>query len=355
MQVGYEAFVGGRLVGWVRPPVGNGWCPACRQRPGNWASRPRFSVRVIAAKADNGTPGQDSSGRERGNEPGGMDDDASFVGREREKLTRGRDSTRPGRDELERLDVDLNELDLDEIDDIVFDRGPLDEGKVMMFGGWLDERVAGRKASSSSSSIPAGQGPGGPKLDVDADYGDVTGAERDALVDGFFALGRELFSRGRYAESVTHLRKAVSFLGAGSRVGGQIELWMAQALDAAGDKNQAKKVFAKLTMHPDNDVRRVAEELLFIINAPTLALPDDAFIKIPVGGVLDPNQGSYIGSRDTSTAPLTSREPEKYSLEWYEQREPEPPGDAKTLERFLLVSAVAMFLLLCTFAIWPMP
>ena len=86
-------------------------------------------------------------------------------------------------------------------------------------------------------------------------------------------------NRGRYDEATKLLNRGCYFAGVGTRRGGQMQLWLGQALSAAGRRGEALKLMDALKAHPDRDVRKVAKELLFIMKAPPLQLGEESRVS----------------------------------------------------------------------------
>lgn len=184
--------------------------------------------------------------------------------------------------------------DLDVMEDMIYNRGPSQVGQAKLFGGWLDESLAGRKANTSNTNA-----------------------------DTSFKRALKLFGRGSYAEAATLFHAAAQH---GSNLSGQYALWEAQALDAAGRKRDAVALFTALCTHSDAEVRKVARELLFIVTAPRLPLNDSAFLPVPdIDDVLSPSLASSLGDMSSMatfrTMPV-EKPPEPHSLEWYMERQP---------------------------------
>lgn len=196
--------------------------------------------------------------------------------------------------------------DMDLIDDIVMNRGPNDAGRVAMWGAWLDDDVAGRKA-------------GGKKTQSKQQMEDA---------DARFKVGLTLFNRGRYQDATKDLAAAALLAGINSRQGGQYQLWLAQAWDACGNKEKAVKTLQGLKGHPDSDVRKVADELEYILTAPELDLSEENFVKIDTAKEFETRRrrgGRAIASNSTLPMTILEKGPEKYSLEWYLEKKKEPP------------------------------
>ena len=202
---------------------------------------------------------------------------------------------------------------------------PFDEeatrGKVKMFGAWLDSGLAGVKASDRKRIVAALEQSreGGPDSEV-------AGLSDDAKGELFYAEAVERMNKGDYVTSVAMLNRAVQYAGKPTRRGGQMQLWLAQALHASGREGERQKAYEllrALKTHPDRDVRRVAPEILYIYQAPKLKLSDDDYVKFPDMRDMEAfdsrnvwQGGEYVppGSR-----PRRDEGPEEGTLEWIEQ------------------------------------
>lgn len=181
--------------------------------------------------------------------------------------------------------------------------------KVRMFGAKLDASMAGAKAVSRAKIIAV--------LRDEEDTG-VSVTEKAEI---FYAEAVEAMNRGKYERSVELLNRAVYFSGVTSRRGGQIQLWLAQALHAAGQTAKSVRLLASVEKHPDLDVRTVAAELRFIIQAPRLELNQSNFVYMDLNNF---NDDSYRRRKDGSIERLPSvnkfREPPEWGTpEWAEE------------------------------------
>ncbi|GAB0491717.1 hypothetical protein MMPV_002972 [Pyropia vietnamensis] len=266
---------------------------------------------------------------------------------------------------------DLDELpdDLDEMDDLLMGRGADNAGRVMVFGGWLDESVAGRKAgkvdtplaSSTDPTLDAdtagGSGRGSPVADLPGFARAATPAAALSAPDGspldalaisrlpetarmalteeqlaglageLFGRGLSAFNVGSYTSAGELLAGATRLSSARTRAGGQYRLWLAQALDAAGKRERAREVLAELSAHPSGDVRKVAEEILYILSAPRLELDASNFVSIPTLDGWEETRPKRRAYRDVKTANV-EKAPEPYTLEWYMSKQAPPPQPA---------------------------
>lgn len=172
--------------------------------------------------------------------------------------------------------------------------------------------------------------------------------ERPAEVGEEFATAMHLFNTGQYAASVLAFELSVASVGGPKTLsGGKVTLWLAQALDACGQRDEAVEALEKIREHPDPEVAATAVELLFIVTAPILEVPRDQFLHVPTYG--NNNNKKNFDTRHLAASGLERRvkmkKPvEKYSLEWYaKQPRPSPSEkDDTSLLEALLFSAVAI-------------
>ena len=81
---------------------------------------------------------------------------------------------------------------------------------------------------------------------------------------------------------VKRLNRASYFAGVMVVEGGQMQLWLGQALYAAGRRGDALKLLA-LKAHPDRDVAKVSKEFVFILKAPELQLDESVARRLRHG------------------------------------------------------------------------
>ncbi|KAJ8599770.1 hypothetical protein CTAYLR_003421 [Chrysophaeum taylorii] len=189
---------------------------------------------------------------------------------------------------------------------------PFDEGKVRMFGAKLDASMAGRRAVSRAEILA---------VLADEDEGrNVSIADRAEI---FYAEAVDILNRGEYDRAVQYLNRACYFANPISRRGGQMQLWLAQALYAAGRRPQCVRLLSVLEKHSDRDVRTVAKELIFIVQAPLLALNASNYITIDMDKFNDDSVYKRAPDGTISKRPQVSKlpeEPEYGSVEWAVQQ-----------------------------------
>eukprot|EP00172_Hildenbrandia_rubra_P000845 Plantae.Rhodophyta-Hildenbrandia_rubra.ctg14828.p1 GENE.Plantae.Rhodophyta-Hildenbrandia_rubra.ctg14828~~Plantae.Rhodophyta-Hildenbrandia_rubra.ctg14828.p1 ORF type:complete len:370 (+),score=69.01 Plantae.Rhodophyta-Hildenbrandia_rubra.ctg14828:1140-2249(+) len=219
---------------------------------------------------------------------------------------------------------------LDVIDDMVMDRGPAQDGQVRVFGAWLDEDVAGRKAANERE-LPSKE---------------IETLSLESRGKALFDEGMREFVRGSYPKAAACFQRAVIYADISTREGGEYQLWLAQSWDAAGDKTKALAALSLLATHGDGDVRKVGEELKFIMSAPRLKCDRNSFLEIPEFSETPSSHTEYILGKQLGLK-LRSKmkhKPEKYSLEWYMEK-PLPPKDnsAFDLDLVVLVGVLTAF------------
>ena len=160
-------------------------------------------------------------------------------------------------------------------------------GKVTVFGARLDDDIAGQE---------------------------VANKDRVEQHEQLFEAGIKLMRRGEYKDAVTAFTRAVAAApgGMGDRKGGQYAIYLAQALGAADRKQDAVGLLKRCEAHPDADVRKIADNVLYIMQAPELKIDSNQFVSIEA---FDEDDWSVRNRK--RAAEQKDPPPEKYSLEWY--------------------------------------
>lgn len=190
------------------------------------------------------------------------------------------------------------------------ERFPENDKKVRMFGAKLDASMAGRRAVSRAEILAV------LREEDNAESSSVSTEERAEI---FYAEAVERMNRADYDRSVELLNRACYYASPTSRRGGQMQLWLAQALYAAGQRPQSVRLLAVLKKHPDRDVRVVAKELMFIVQAPALTLNSSSYISIDMDNFNDDSVYERAPDGTIHKRSLTSKlpeEPEYGSVEW---------------------------------------
>jgi len=163
------------------------------------------------------------------------------------------------------------------------------KGKVRVMGAKLDADVAGMQALDAK----------------------VPTEEHERL----FQAGVKGMRAGEYRAATTAFTQAIAAYPGGmtSRKGGEYAVWLAQALHARGQTADAKELLKSFEKHPDGDVRTIADSVLYIYQAPELALGKENFMQIDMGLATNDDWGR----RRAPPKQLKDPPPEKYSVEWY--------------------------------------
>ena len=205
-------------------------------------------------------------------------------------------------------------------------RAPEEGKQVRMFGAKLDAGFAGTRASNPKI-IRAVLKAYEDKRDTEGSY-----ASNDEQAEIFYASAVEKMNKGFYDDAVKRLNRASYFAGVASRRGGQMQLWLGQALYAAGRRGDALKLLLALKAHPDRDVAKVSKELVFILKAPELQLDESSRVGFDMDN-FDAEakfERAPDGTIKIMKRPDFEKPPEYGSVEWVLQQprgEPLPTNE----------------------------
>ncbi|HEY9610652.1 MAG TPA: hypothetical protein V6C93_14905 [Allocoleopsis sp.] len=96
-----------------------------------------------------------------------------------------------------------------------------------------------------------------------------------------YQTGKIAFERGEYRASIKHLEAACALMSRSSRLGGEAQMWLVTAYEAAGQRSDAIALCQQLSRHPDPETRKEGKRLLYILQAPQLARPAEWMTQIP--------------------------------------------------------------------------
>ncbi|BAT55454.1 hypothetical protein NOS3756_44410 [Nostoc sp. NIES-3756] len=105
-----------------------------------------------------------------------------------------------------------------------------------------------------------------------------------------YQAGKAAFESGQYREAVENLEKARALLARNTRLGGEVELWLVTAYEAAGRTEDAIALCQQLRRHPHSETSQQARRLLYILQAPRLKRPSNWMTEIPDLGALSDNE-----------------------------------------------------------------
>jgi hypothetical protein len=95
-------------------------------------------------------------------------------------------------------------------------------------------------------------------------------SDRQAQFHREYQAGREALEHGQYRRSIQHLEAANQLVATSSRLGGEVQMWLVSAYQAAGRLPEARSLCQKLTKHNHPDIRKQSKQVLYILDAPRL-------------------------------------------------------------------------------------
>lgn len=130
------------------------------------------------------------------------------------------------------------------------------------------------------------------------------------IIKNQYQAGKAAFERGQYRQSVQYLEKAAALVARNSRLGGEVQIWLVTAYEAAGQRAEAIALCEQLKRHPDPETNKQGRRLLYILQAPQLKRPDEWLTKIPDLGTLSDNESQIrLASRATTSKPAPKQPP----------------------------------------------
>jgi hypothetical protein len=126
--------------------------------------------------------------------------------------------------------------------------------------------------------------------------------------DTDYQSGQIAFERGEYRQAVSYLVAAVAQVQPNTRVGGEVQVWLVTAFEAAGQIAEAKALCQKLATHPNLDTRQASRRLLYIMQAPELTRREEWLTQIPDLSYLEDAEGNSVVN-NSSIAPPSPPKP----------------------------------------------
>ncbi|HEY9814702.1 MAG TPA: tetratricopeptide repeat protein [Candidatus Obscuribacterales bacterium] len=145
--------------------------------------------------------------------------------------------------------------------------------------------------------------------------------EKPDLIQRFYHLGKDAFERGQYRTAIEHLEKATALVNRISPLGGEVQMWLVTAYEAAGLREEAIALCETLSRHPDYTTSKQGRRLLYILKAPRLKTRPEWITPIPDLGNLEEGS-STAGQGVSSYRPSSSRpskprpKPEPEPIDW---------------------------------------
>lgn len=110
------------------------------------------------------------------------------------------------------------------------------------------------------------------------------------IANSRYQTGKLAFENGQYREAVEELEKASALLARNSRLGGEVNIWLVTAYEAAGRTEDALTLCEQLKRHPHLEVSKQAREVHYILKAPKLNRPKEWMTEIPDLGAVPDNE-----------------------------------------------------------------
>jgi hypothetical protein len=141
----------------------------------------------------------------------------------------------------------------------------------------------------------------------------VTTDDHKAFYQPYLA-GKEALEQGDCRQSIAYLELAKESVNLSSRIGGEIQIWLVTAYQAAGDIQTAIDLCKQLVVHPNSLVRKQAQRVLYIIEAPQLKRPKEWMVEIPdLNNISEESSSISTAKKSSSNSTLrrkTEPEPE---------------------------------------------
>jgi hypothetical protein len=96
-----------------------------------------------------------------------------------------------------------------------------------------------------------------------------------------YDLGISAFEKGAYRLSIEKLQQARQTVGLYSPKAAEAGIWLVSAYEGMGESKLALELCRELAQFPNLEIRKQAQQLLYILEAPQLKRPEDWTTKIP--------------------------------------------------------------------------
>jgi tetratricopeptide (TPR) repeat protein len=110
--------------------------------------------------------------------------------------------------------------------------------------------------------------------------------------DTDYQSGQIAFERGEYRQAVSCFLAALAQVQPNTKIGGEVQVWLATAYEATGQIPEAKALCQKLSGHPNLDTRQASKRMLYIMLAPELVRREEWMIEIPDLSHLEDAEGN---------------------------------------------------------------
>lgn len=150
-----------------------------------------------------------------------------------------------------------------------------------------------------------------------------------------FAAGKEALEIGQYRLSIKHLEAALELVSGNSRQGGEAQIWLITAYQAANRLDDAISLGEKLITHPNLQTREQAQRILYIMKAPKLERPKEWMSEIPDLSDTDKDSARYVTAKKNK-----AKDSAEIELKYSEQ----PPEESQD-NQFLIFALVVVVLI----------
>lgn len=134
-------------------------------------------------------------------------------------------------------------------------------------------------------------------------------SEQLEIVKNEYQAGRVNFERGQYGQAVRNLEAASALADRNSRLGGEVQMWLVTAYEAAGQSPEAIALCKQLCRHPHQSTRQQAKRLLYILEAPKLETRPEWLVQIPDLAAIDRNETIAFKAADTAVKGPPKKKP----------------------------------------------
>ncbi|NBO31968.1 MAG: hypothetical protein EBV05_10350 [Cyanobacteria bacterium WB6_1B_304] len=161
-----------------------------------------------------------------------------------------------------------------------------------------------------------------------------------------YLSGKQAFERGRYRESVNYLETAAKLMIPNSKLGGEVQIWLATAYEAVGQRPDSIALYRSLSRHPHGEIRKQSRRLLYILEAPRLSSRPDWVVQIPDLAQLDDSEKLTIGRNTGPKTPHQTPKPPQFRLE------PERTGEESTGDNWFVLIAFGIVVVILGGMVW---
>ena len=112
-----------------------------------------------------------------------------------------------------------------------------------------------------------------------------------------YLAGQEALEKSQYRLSIEYLEAAINLVSGNSRQGGEAQIWLVTAYQAANKIDLAIALCENLLTHPNLRTREQAQRILYIIKAPQLERPPEWMSEIPDLGNTDNTKSQYVTAK----------------------------------------------------------